>query len=65
MRDFESAFDEFITLKKIKIVENALFAIVRISFLAGWLAAGGNKPKTQSYQTISTDNLINVNKTDL
>lgn len=42
--DFEKAFDQFISRREYDQAENALFSMVRISFAAGWLAAGGNPP---------------------
>ena len=39
--DFEHAFSEFLERHEYDEAENALFAIVRLSFSAGWKAAGG------------------------
>lgn len=39
--DFEKAFEQFIDRKEYDSAENALFSMARISFQAGWLAAGG------------------------
>lgn len=47
MPDFEQSFSDFIDRREYDKAENALFSIVRISFTAGWLAAGGNAPKPQ------------------
>jgi len=43
--DFEKAFDDFLDRHEYDQAENALFAMVRIAFVAGWLAAGGAPPK--------------------
>ncbi|MEG0778529.1 MAG: hypothetical protein RSE64_06435 [Oscillospiraceae bacterium] len=45
--DFEKAFGDFIDRREYDQAENALFAMVRISFLAGWKAAGGDPPQPQ------------------
>lgn len=45
--DFEKAFGDFLDRREYDQAENALFAMVRISFLAGWNAAGGNPPPPQ------------------
>ncbi|MCD7947827.1 MAG: hypothetical protein LUG13_05980 [Oscillospiraceae bacterium] len=47
MPDFEEAFSAFIDRHEYDKAENALFSMVRISYLAGWLAAGGFPPKPQ------------------
>lgn len=44
---FEKAFGDFLERREYDAAENALFAMVRISFLAGWKAAGGDPPKPQ------------------
>lgn len=45
--DFEEAFNSFLERKEYDEAENALFAMVRIAFLAGWKAAGGEPPVPQ------------------
>ena len=45
--DFEKAFGDFIDRREYDEAENALFSIVRIAFLAGWKAAGGEAPPPQ------------------
>lgn len=45
--DFEDAFSDFLDRREYDQAENALFAMVRISFIAGWKAAGGEPPKPQ------------------
>ena len=45
--NFEKAFGNFIDRREYDQAENALFAMVRISFLAGWKAAGGEPPQPQ------------------
>lgn len=56
--DFEKAFSDFLERREYDQAENALFAMVRISFLAGWKAAGGNPPKPQKILTL-------MHKTDI
>lgn len=43
--DFEKAFSDFLERREYDQAENALFAMVRIAFVAGWKAAGGDPPK--------------------
>lgn len=45
--DFEEAFSNFLERREFDQASNALFSMVRISFMAGWLAAGGNPPMPQ------------------
>ena len=45
--DFEKAFGDFIDRREYDEAENALFSMVRIAFLAGWKAAGGEAPPPQ------------------
>ena len=45
--DFEKAFSDFLDRREYDQAENAVFALVRISFLAGWKAAGGDSPQPQ------------------
>lgn len=45
--DFEKAFGDFLDRREYDQAENALFAMVRIAFLAGWNAAGGDPPQPQ------------------
>ena len=45
--DFEKAFCDFIDRREYDQAENAMFAMVRISFLAGWKAAGGDPLQPQ------------------
>ena len=42
--DFEKAFSDFLDRREYDQAENALFAMVRIAFAAGWLSAGGEPP---------------------
>ena len=39
--DFEAAFSSFLERHEYDEAEQSLFAMVRASFAAGWLAAGG------------------------
>ena len=55
--EFEKAFGDFIDRREYDQAEQALFAMVRIAFLAGWKAAGGNAPPPQKIFQI-------VHKTD-
>ena len=48
MHDFEKAFSDFIDRREYGSAQNALFSMIRIAFTAGWLAAGGNPPKSQN-----------------
>ena len=50
--DFERAFSDFLDRREHDQAENALFTMVRISFLAGWKAAGGDPPKPQKILTL-------------
>lgn len=50
--DFEKCFGEFIDRREYDKAENALFSMVRIAFVAGWLAAGGDPPKAQKVLTL-------------
>ena len=45
--DFEKAFGDFLERREYDQAESALFDMVRISFLAGWKAAGGDPPQPQ------------------
>lgn len=56
--DFEKAFSDFLERREYDQAENALFSMVRISFLAGWKAAGGDPPKPQKILTL-------MHKTDI
>ena len=44
---FEQAFSDFLDRREYNQAENALFSMVRIAFLAGWKAAGGETPPPQ------------------
>lgn len=70
---FEQAFSDFLNRREYDQAENALFSMVRISFLAGWKAAGGEAPPPQkifrlmhkdvkSLQEIESDILCESNK---
>lgn len=47
MSDFEKSFSDFIDRREYDQAESALFSMIRISFKAGWLAAGGKAPQPQ------------------
>ncbi len=54
--DFEEAFSNFLERREYDEAESALFAMVRIAFLAGWKAAGGEPPLPQKiFELISCD----------
>lgn len=56
--DFEQAFGDFLDRREYDQAENALFAMVRIAFLAGWRAAGGEAPQPQKiFQIIPPKNI--------
>lgn len=44
---FEEAFGNFLDRHEYDEAETALFSMVRIAFLAGWKAAGGEMPQAQ------------------
>ena len=44
---FEKAFGDFLDRREYDQAENALFSMVRVAFLAGWRAAGGDPPPPQ------------------
>ena len=56
--NFETAFEDFLDRREYDQAENALFAMVRIAFVAGWKAAGGKPPQPQKLFQI-------VHKTDI
>ena len=60
MLDFEASFSEFLDRHEYDQAENALFAMVRIAFKAGWMAAGGDPPMSQKVLQLlkpSTDDM--------
>lgn len=50
--EFERALSDFIDRREYDQAENALFAMVRTAFAAGWMAAGGSPPQPQKIFTI-------------
>lgn len=46
-QDFEEAFGAFLDRHEYDEAESALFDMVRIAFLAGWKAAGGEPPRPE------------------
>ncbi len=65
--EFEKAFGDFLDRREYDQAENALFSMVRISFLAGWKAAGGEAPPPQKILQIlhkQVDSLCDM-KTDI
>ena len=45
--EFEKAFSDFLESRDCDDAEDALFSIIRMSFLAGWRAARGEAPEPQ------------------
>lgn len=45
--DFEAAFSSFLERHEYDEAESYLFSMVRISFTAGWRAAGGEPPNEE------------------
>lgn len=70
-KDFEKAFDDFLDRREYDQAENALFSMVRIAFLAGWRAAGGNPPPPQKvfqlvhFEKPGTDGIVTDLKEDV
>ena len=65
--DFEKAFGDFLDRREYDQAENALFAMVRIAFVAGWKAAGGNPPNPQKILELKHKEVIDISgiETDL
>jgi len=65
--EFEKVFGDFLDRRDYDQAENALFAMVRIAFLAGWKAAGGDPPPPQKVIRLlhKTDIDGNAIETDL
>lgn len=42
---FEAAFDAFLERREYDEAQQVQFALLRAAFLAGWLAAGGDRPQ--------------------
>ena len=62
--DFEKAFSDFLDRREYDEAESALFAMVRISFMAGWKAAGGDPPKPQKVLELKHKTTIDVHGID-
>lgn len=59
--DFEKAFGDFLDRREYDQAENALFSMVRIAFLAGWKAAGGEAPPPQKvFELYHNDKVKNL-----
>jgi hypothetical protein len=72
MPDFEAVFGDFLDCRDYDRAENALFSIVRASFKAGWIAAGGDPPLPQKMvelrrpaRVIPLENLPDTIQTDI
>ncbi len=46
-KPFDEAFDAFIESREYEVSRNTLFTTVRQTFMAGWEAAGGERPPTR------------------
>ncbi len=62
--DFEKVFSDFLDRREYDQAENALFAMIRIAFIAGWRAAGGDPPSPQKIFQIIHKKDINSNGID-
>jgi hypothetical protein len=51
--DFEKAFSDFIDRHEYDEAQSALHDMIRISFRAGWQAAGGDPPAPQPALSIA------------
>lgn len=60
--NFEEAFSNFLERREYDKAENALFSIVRIAFVAGWISAGGNPPQPQRILEIVHKEIIATNE---
>jgi hypothetical protein len=58
MQDFEKTFGEFIDSLLYDKAENDLFSMVRFSFTAGWIAAGGDPPQPGKFVTMMRNILL-------
>ena len=45
--EFEKAFGDFLDRHEYDEAEAYLFSMVRLAFVAGWKAAGGDPPKSE------------------
>ena len=45
--EFEQAFSDFLDRHEYDEAENYLFSMIRIAFVAGWKAAGGDPPRSE------------------
>ena len=62
--DFEKAFGDFLDRREYDQAENALFSMVRISFLANWKAAGGEAPPPQKVFCLLHREVQNLHEID-
>lgn len=53
---FEKAFGDFIDRREYDEASNAMLALTRSAFIAGWKAAGGTMPEPQPVFTILDSN---------
>ena len=69
--EFEEAFSEFLDRREYDEAENYLFSMIRLSFAAGWQAAGGAPPKSErlfelipTHESVKTtvENPVDVDK---
>ena len=53
--ELEEAFSAFLERHEYDEAENYLYSMIRLSFVAGWRAAGGDPPKAERlFEVIST-----------
>ncbi|HEX2937757.1 MAG TPA: hypothetical protein VHO66_02455 [Ruminiclostridium sp.] len=58
--DFEKAFNDFLERREYDEAENALFSMVRVAFIAGWKAAGGETPPPHKIFQIVYNETVNA-----
>jgi hypothetical protein len=54
-REFDESFEKFIESREYEVSRNVLFTTVRLAFMAGWEAAGGEPPPTRPVVVLVTD----------
>ena len=52
--EFEEAFSNFLERHEYDEAENYLFSMVRLAFVAGWKAAGGDPPRPSGSSSSSS-----------
>lgn len=51
---FEKAFSDYLETHEYDEAENYLFSMVRLAFIAGWRAAGGEPPRSKNVFALNT-----------